>query len=401
MNILCVFGRYAYGEPARGESHEYLNFIPAFESLGHRVSLFESFSREPYADFGVLNRALLQRVEELAPDVVFCVLMHYEVWIETIRMMRKAGSLVVNWSTDDPWKYDQFGKLIGSEFDLFVTTSPDTVGRYRSDGIETVYLSQWAANAEHLVEPKPAETCRYSVSFVGAAYGQREAMIEGLRRAGIEATCFGYGWPAGPVDAKRVSEIIRESQISLNFSGGSQKDIQGPARPQIKARVFEVPAVGGCLLTESAPHLESYFRIGDEILTFSGMDELVARVRSLLADTARRNAVARQGFHRVRSEHTYQQRFVALLEEVRRRVSFRPRQAVDWREFEACVSRHKCGLLLRMVRWMLVALGRIVWGSIRGPRAARRFVYELSWRCAGKKVYTASGWPGRMFYKES
>jgi spore maturation protein CgeB len=401
MNILCVFGRYAYGEPTRGESHEYLNFIPAFESLGHQVSLFESFSREPYADFADLNCALLRRVEELAPHLVFCVLMQYEVWIETIRLIRKAGSLVVNWSTDDPWKYDQFGKLIASEFDLFVTTSPDTVARYRSDGIKSVCLSQWAANAEHLIEPKPAESCRYNLSFVGAAYGKRQAMIDGLRRAGIEVACFGYGWPAGPVDAKRVSEIIRESRISLNFSGGSQTDIRGSARQQIKARVFEVPALGGCLLTEMAPHLQTYFRIGDEILTFTGIEDLVTSVRSLLENPDRRNAIARQAFHRVKGEHTYQQRFLTLIEELRGRISLRPRQSVDWTEFEACVHRHRSNRFLCIFRWLLVTLAGALCGSRRGPRAARRAVYEVSWRFAGKKVYTAAGWPGRMFYEES
>jgi spore maturation protein CgeB len=401
MKILCVFGRYAYGERARGESHEYLNFIPAFENLGHTVTLFESFSRESYADFAGLNRALLRRVEELAPDLVFCVLMQYEVWIETIRLIRNSGTLVVNWSTDDPWKYDQFGKLIASQFDLFVTTSPDTLGRYRSDGIASVYLSQWAADADHLQEPKPADTCRYSVSFVGAAYGQRQAMIDGLRRAGIETACFGYGWPAGPVDAKRVSEIIRESRISLNFSGGSQRGVRGPVRSQIKARVFEVPALGGCLLTESAPHLEQYFRIGEEILTFKGIEDLVAATRSLLADGDRRNAIAWQGFRRVTTEHTYQQRFDALIDELSRRIPLRSRQSVDWTQFDESARRHTLGLWLRIVRRALVAFAVAVWGKRRGPRAARRFVYELSWRCLGEKVYTAAGWPGRMFYKES
>jgi spore maturation protein CgeB len=108
MNILCVFGEHAYGDPARGEAYEYVNFLPALRRLGHRVSFFESFSREPYADFKVLNRALLQRVEETSPDVVFCVLMQYEVWIETMRLIRKSGPLLVNWSTDDSWKYLNF-----------------------------------------------------------------------------------------------------------------------------------------------------------------------------------------------------------------------------------------------------------------------------------------------------
>jgi hypothetical protein len=28
-------------------------------------------------------------------------------------------------------------------------------------------------------------------------------------------------------------------------------------------------------------------------------------------------------------------------------------------------------------------------------------VFELSWRLVGARTYSADGWPGRMFYKES
>lgn len=33
MKILCVFGRHAYGDPARGEGYEHANFLPAFAAL--------------------------------------------------------------------------------------------------------------------------------------------------------------------------------------------------------------------------------------------------------------------------------------------------------------------------------------------------------------------------------
>ena len=113
-----MFGEHAYGDPARGEGYEYVNFLPALRRLGHEVSFFDSLDRGPYADFASLNRALLQQVEETSPDVVFFVLMQYEVWIETIQLIRDSGPVVINWATDDSWKYTMFSKLIGSEFDL-------------------------------------------------------------------------------------------------------------------------------------------------------------------------------------------------------------------------------------------------------------------------------------------
>jgi len=401
MNILCVFGEHAYGDPARGNGYEYVNFLPALRRLGHQVSCFESFSREPYADFAALNRSLLRRVEETTPDVVFCVLMQYEVWIETMRLIRKSGSLLVNWSTDDSWKYPMFSHLIAGEWDLAVTTYPDAVTWYQRDGINGVRLSQWAANDETLSPPLPAITCRYPVSFVGAAYGNRPAMIEALSREGIEVTCFGHGWPGGPVEAKQIAEIVRDTKISLNFSEGSQQGTGGARGRQIKARVFEVPGYGGCLLTEQAPSLEKYFRIGEEILTFEGCDDLVGTVKALLAHPDRRDAIARRGFERVSREHTYERRFNELLGPLSRQVAQRRNTAIDWAAFDAAARRHRFGPAMKLLRSMIVTVASLFWGRQRGPRAARRIVFEMSWRLLGAHTYTASGWPGRMFYKES
>jgi spore maturation protein CgeB len=401
VNILCVFGEHAYGDPTRGEGYEYVNFLPALRRLGHQVSFFESFSREPYEDFAELNRALLRCVEDTSPDVVFCVLMQYEVWIETLRMIRKSGPLLVNWSTDDSWKYQKFSRLIGSEFDLYVTTCPNAVAWYQRDRIVSVHLSQWAASAETLRSPSPARECRYPVSFVGAAYGNRPAMVRALGQEGIQVACFGHGWPAGPVEAKRVSEIVRESQISLSFSEGSQKGLEGGIDRQIKARVFEVPGYGGCLLTEQAPQLDRYFRVGEEILTFEGPDELVSTVKSLLKHPERRDAVARKGFERVSREHTYDRRFEELLSELVTRVAQRPPHPIAWPEFEAVVRGHRAGPFLTLLRVLIVACASLFWGKQRGPRAARRMVFELCWRVFGSNTYTAAGWPGRMFYRES
>ena len=401
MNILCVFGEHAYGDPARGEGYEYVNFLPALRREGHRVSFFESFSRDPYDDFAGLNRTLLKQVEETSPDVVLCVLMQYEVWIETMRLIRMSGPLLVNWSTDDSWKYPMFSRLIGAEWDLAVTTYPRAVEWYQRDGIGRCYLSQWAANAETLTPPIPAAACRYPVSFVGAAYGNRPAMVEALRCEGIDVACFGHGWPAGPVEAQRISEIVRASRVSLNFSEGSRKGTGGREDRQIKARVFEVPGYGGCLLTEQAPYLEKYFRLGEEILTFEGRDELVGTVKALLADSDRRDTIARRGFERVSRDHTYDRRFDELLGALAQQVAQRQHRAIDWPEFETTARRHRFGPALKLLRAVIVACASLFWGKQRGARATRRIVFELSWRLCGGQTYAAAGWPGRMFYRES
>lgn len=401
MKILCVFGRHNYGDPVRGEGCEFTNFLPALKRLGHEVAFFESLAREPYQSFGDLNRRLLKEVERFRPEVLFCVLMQYEVWLETLRVIRNSGVVVVNWSTDDSWKYRMFSRFVAPELDLSVTTYPGALSWYHRDGIPSVHLSQWAANAEWLAPPIPAVNCRYQVTFVGSAYGKRPEVVEALRRNGIEVTCFGQGWPAGPVAAKRIPEIVRESQISLNFSEDSQGRECGPQSRQIKARVFEVTGFGGCLLTEAAPDLDRYFHIGEEVVAFENLEDLVDKIRDLLIHHEKRDAIAQRGYERVQAEHRYDTRFRELFDVLDRRVSRRPIRPIDWGAFETAAAKHGFGPGLRMLRAVLVMIGTLLWGRRRGPRAARRVAVELSWRVFGTWLYTSSGWPGRMFYKES
>ncbi|MGV2480248.1 UNVERIFIED_CONTAM: hypothetical protein IGO34_25950, partial [Salmonella enterica subsp. enterica serovar Weltevreden] len=113
---------------------------------GHEVTHFESWNRDAHTDFAALNLALLDQVDSLRPDLVFCVLMAYEVWTETLHAIRGAGIPVLNWGTDDSWKYAQFARFVAPEVDLWVTTSHEARDRAGREGLTNVVLSQWAAS---------------------------------------------------------------------------------------------------------------------------------------------------------------------------------------------------------------------------------------------------------------
>lgn len=402
MKILCVFGRHAYGDPARGEGYEYVNFMPALRNLGHEVVLFDCSERAVYADFSGLNRAFLNTVEREQPQLIFCVLMWYELWSETLLLARQAsGACLLNWATDDSWKYAEFSRYRAPAFDIYATTYRCALEKAAADGLANFTLTQWAASASLLQQPKPASACRYPVSFVGAAYGNRRRWIDDLQRRGIEVSCFGHGWDNGTVTAEQVNSIIHDSVISLNF-GDSGLLLQGgriTRSRQIKARVFEVPAAGSCLLTEPAEGLDEYFVPGEEIETFADADCLAASIRQLLANPARRDRIAEAGNQRVRRCHTYEIRLQQLLGLVPERSG--QAQQIDWQAFDRLAARHRPGWLLRALKVLLVWPCTLILGRQRGPRAARRLLFELSWRIAGRHTYGAGGWPGRLFYRES
>jgi len=406
MKILCVFGQHNYGDPARGLGYEYTNFIPALKNLGHEVLFFELWDRSAYTDFADLNRQFLQAVEREQPDIVLCVTMTTELWIETLQLARQGCRAVfIHWNPDDSWKYKQNSRLLAPAFDVMATTYPSAMHMSLGDGFDNFVLTQWAANSAVMAKPLPATQCTHTVSFVGSAYGNRKEWIAGLKDCGIEVACFGHGWPNGPVAAEQIPEIMRNSVVSLNF-GDSGVVMQGavPTRSrQIKARVFEVLGAGGLLVSEHAEHLEEYFRLGEEIVVFDDIDELTDAIHALRTQPARRDTIAQDGHARCKREHSYEVRFTALLDvAIASRREHRATQVgIDFAAFEDIASRYRVGWMLKFLRGLLLFPCRLIWGRERGARAARRLLFEISWRLLGDKTYRAVGWPGRLFYHES
>jgi spore maturation protein CgeB len=76
-----------------------------------------------------------------------------------------------------------------------------------------------------------------------------------------------------------------------------------------------------------------------------------------------------------------------------------PSANIDWEKFRKAEERHKIGATLSLIRRAMIKAFSAIWGPVRGPRAARRLVYELSWRLAGARTYTSAGLPGRLFFE--
>jgi spore maturation protein CgeB len=411
MNVLCVCSQFNYGDPRRGEGYEYVNFIPSLRRLGHQVQYFENWNRSYYRDFVDLNKSFLTNVEKIRPEVVLAVQINYEIWTETWGILRDLGRVAtVNWATDDSWRYPQFSRFLAPFFHAFTTTCPARYGQYIKDGIPHVLLTQWGVNDGTLQAPIPATDCQYRVTFVGTAHSNRRAWIDALRIHGIKVECFGYGWEHGSIPAADIPKIIQSSVISLNFSGSGVvlEGIRFRKTNQIKARTFEIPGAGGFLLSEWADGLDQQYVPKREIAVFHNQEDLVGQIRYYLGHPTARDAIAQAGYRRTLAEHTYDRRLAEILDfTLKQRDNYfarcdrMPTGTIDWKKFNQAVHSHRATGLPLSLKHSLTFLCSKVWGSVRGPRAARRLVFELSWRLAGSKTYSASGWPGRMFYKAS
>ncbi len=387
MKILCCFGEFNYGDDLRGESYEYYHFFRAFKAMGHEVKLFDSWNRKKYPAMDIVNTRLVEEVESFRPDILFVAVLLCEIWMETIDYIRSEfGVRTVCWMSDDSWRFKEFGKFTGKHFDLVTTTYPDVVQGYRESGMDRVFLTTWGTNRENLRRPVPAKDCKYQVTFIGTAHGDRKEKIDQLKTEGIEVETFGHGWPNGAVASAEYDAIMHDSAISLNFANAAK------GGNQIKGRTFEAPGMGSLLLTEPAENLENTYEIGREIDVFHNIRELAGKIKYYLDNPGIRDEVARRGYERTLRDYVYENTFKEIINEV-----MQTPQCNSKVNFQEALKRHELSVADRILKVLIKQPFTLVFGKKRGVRAARKVMYEISWRILGEKTFSAAGLPGKCF----
>ena len=123
------------------------------------------------------------------------------------------------------------------------------------------------------------------------------------------------GFPGWPIRAERLGEVpeadmprvYARSRLALNVM--RWQDDAG-----LNVKPFEITASGAACLCARRSGLGSLWLPGVEIADFEGPHEAVRVARELIADDARRVALAEAGLARTRSEHTWARRSEQLAE---------------------------------------------------------------------------------------
>jgi hypothetical protein len=138
-----------------------------------------------------------------------------------------------------------------------------------------------------------------AVSFVGdmTKPGRRE-WVSVLEAAGIAVQDYGYGSRNGTIADDAVIDVFLRSKINLNFTSTNppawvlRRHPERRGIHQIKARPFDLAALGKFCLCEWAPCVDHWFRADEEIGVFRNAGELVAAAKRYLEDEGARQRVA-------------------------------------------------------------------------------------------------------------
>lgn len=359
--------RYDYGIKERGLSFEHYNFFDSLDHLGVNISYFDFMTEMQDHGKKEMNRSLLQKVKEEAPDLMFTVLFKDEIEKSTLNSItRGTETTTVNWFCDDHWRFDNYSRYYAPCFDHVVTTAQSALPKYREMGFKNVIKSQWACN--HFLYQRMDLPLEHDMTFIGQPHSDRRQVIAAIRAAGIPAQTWGNGWEGGRVDQADMIRLFNQSRINLNLSNsslpitgstsplqkygwkagkilrrlpggsaaissvkmavdmvgkgtGSPKQISPRSggtiyREQIKGRNFEVPGCGGFVLTSGVQELDNYFQVGKEVVCYEDTADLIEKAKYFLRNEEERRAIADAGYKRTLAEHTYLHRFKEIFQEV-------------------------------------------------------------------------------------
>jgi len=312
LHILAIYHSYNWEGTSLGPS------LAAFGDVRHldwRESVLAGGKQPDNAGWmEAMNEGLLRAAQAWAADrpfdIVFTYLSGEQVSPDSLEKLRSLGAPMVNLALND--KETFVGKVrnghaagardICRHFDLCWTSTIDALEKYVVEGANPLYLPEGANPSIHRPYDEDKE---YDVSFVGQCYGNRPEVIGRLREEGINVETFGPGWPHGPLTTEEMVRTWSRSRINLGFGG-----IMGHnATYCLKGRDFEVPMSGGLYLTEHHAELTPFYEIGREIVTYTGFNDLLGKIRWLLSDPDQAEMIRRAGRARALNEHTWEMRF--------------------------------------------------------------------------------------------
>jgi spore maturation protein CgeB len=102
------------------------------------------------------------------------------------------------------------------------------------------------------------------------------------------------------------ASLINLSIMSERREGASSGD-------RISSRTFILPACGAFVIHERTDEVLALFREDQEIVCYSDVEELVAKVDHYLLDPEARERIARQGMAVVRASHSWDHRIQDIL----------------------------------------------------------------------------------------
>jgi spore maturation protein CgeB len=305
-------------------------FVDEAPALGRSMSRVERvlnrIRRWPHRSIVDLHRVIVARAEALQPTVVL-VVKGAHLTVDCLAALKSTGATIVNFATDDPFNPRTSTALWRRTlpmYDVVCTPRRANIDDLKSVGVSDVCFVPFGYKAgvhfaeapENFEEQKRFES---DVCFIGGADPDRVVYFEELVRQvpGVKLALYGGYWNRSPRLAPfwRGYAVGREFRLAVGGAAISVNLVRRANRDDHVMRTFEVPACGGCMLTEPTPTHRELFRDGEEAFFFDSPASFIDKVRFLLdKPEIRRQAAAASQLRITQAGNRYDDRLATIIE---------------------------------------------------------------------------------------
>ena len=270
-----------------------------------------------------INKKIRSQIQDKEADV-FLVFKGINIFSETLQKIKGKGIYLVNYNPDHP--FDFAGRGSGNKnitksfnlYDLHISYSPviiDLIKR-RSD-IKTAYLPFGFELSDKIYQ----ETLKYpeinKVCFIGSADKNRKDLIKYLLNTGISVDVFGNGWKnrikhdlltaKDPVFNADFWINTRRYKVQLNIFRDHNIGSHN-------MRNYEVPGIGGILVTPYSDEQANCFNDGTEVVFFRDNKDCAHKISDILSWDQNKVAEFRDNarLRSITSKYTYKDRAFEL-----------------------------------------------------------------------------------------
>lgn len=347
LNI-AFFGSSLVSSYWNGAATYYRGIVKALAERGHRLTFYEpdAYDRQRHRDMAdpewarvvvyAANRHEAGRALQSAADADVLIKASgvgvLDDWLEREvlepRADRAARPLRIFWDVDAPATLarvqrdpdDPFRQLI-PRYDAILTYGGGSpvVDAYLELGARLCQPIYNGLDPE-THHPAPADPrFRATLGFLGNRLPDREQRVHEFffktvaAMPGASFILGGSGWQEHVprfANLKYLGHVYTGDHNAFNCTPQAVLNINRDSMARIgfspPTRVFEAAGAGACLITDRWQGLTQFLRPGEEVLTADNGDEVIARLRDLTPETARRIGEAAR--RRVLAEHTYRHR---------------------------------------------------------------------------------------------
>jgi spore maturation protein CgeB len=264
----------------------------------------------PKVIYNSINKNLIQLCDSFKPSVVW-IFKGWEIYPETLMVLKDRGIKLVNYNLDHPFKFASWASgndyILNSVpiYDLHFSYSQKIISELQEvyGPVNTSFLPFGFPKVNLKILENITEIKR--ACFIGYGDKERAVFLEELANCNIPIDVYGTNWDTllknnknirvfPPVYGDNYWQTIRKYRLQLNI-------FRAHNQMSHNMRSFEVPSVGGILLTPKTPEHLSFFDEGKEMFFYeeNNIQQTSSVINTVLAmdethvNTIRQNAIKR------------------------------------------------------------------------------------------------------------